>query len=737
MELGVTMHFKSKVAIAFILFVITLPPTPSGSPHNIYFDYPNISSNNREIVYQGDAYPSNGSIEVTANQVDRNLNFSIGRAVYGKPMHLWDKATGNTADFATQFSFAINSQNKSLYADGLAFFLAPNGSDLPERSDGGLLGLVSAPHPNASSPDYPFVAIEFDTYTNDWDPNYTSIEHNVPQTHVGIDINSVISVTDISWRWSNIPLGRRLKASVTYNSSSHNLSVVLTDGTSPTDDTNSTKLWYRVQLKDWLPEWVTFGFSATTGAMFELHTIYSWKFSSNLQVADQTGTNVTNPTQSQAALPTPGVPRISRKSKTWIWAIVGAGTFVIIIFSFLCRPKERKNEDLSEEDDGGAVSINEEFEKVAGPRKFSYEELVLATDNFAGYRQLGEGGFGKVYEGYLSELKSNVAIKKVTPDSAQGEKEYIAEVKTVSQLRHRSLVQLVGWCHRKKELLLIYEFMSNGSLDTHLFKGKSLLTWGVRYKIAQDMASALLYLHEEWAQCVVHRDIKCSNIMLDSSFNAKLGDFGLARLVDHGKGSQTTIVAGTMGYMAPEYLYTGKASKESDIYSFGVVALEIACGRKVFEPRAEEGRLRLIDWVWGLYGTGNLMEAADSKLGNEFDVREMECLMMVGLWCAHPDYTFRPSMQEVLGVLKFDALPPVLPSEMPTPTYSYASLNSGASPLKSSYGNNGSDGGTKSSTFTTSSCTSATYASTSSSLLSKTKYLSCSSPSVDILGKVL
>ena len=139
--------------------------------------------------------------------------------------------------------------------------------------------------------------------------------------------------------------------------------------------------------------------------------------------------------------------------------------------------------------------------------------------------------------------------------------------------------------------------MPNGNLSSRLLDEKTLLTWAVRYKIALGLASSLLYLHEEWEQCVVHRDIKSSNVMLDSDFNAKLGDFGLARLVDHGKGSQTTVLAGTMGYMDPECLLTGKASKETDVYSFGIVALEIYCGRRPVEPKAKEKQVRLVEWV--------------------------------------------------------------------------------------------------------------------------------------------
>ncbi|KAL7199706.1 hypothetical protein ACSBR2_021915 [Camellia fascicularis] len=177
------------------------------------------------------------------------------------------------------------------------------------------------------------------------------------------------------------------------------------------------------------------------------------------------------------------------------------------------------------------MSTDNDFEAGTGPKRFSYRELFHATNKFV--NKLGQGEFGEVYRGFLKESKSNVAVKRRSKGSIQGPKEYTSKVKIISRLRHTNLVQLLGWCHDKKELLLVYDFMENGSLDYHLFKEKSLLTWVMRYKIAQGLASALLYLHEEWERCVLHRDVKSSIVMLDSNFNAKLGDFRLARLVDH------------------------------------------------------------------------------------------------------------------------------------------------------------------------------------------------------------
>ncbi|CAL9017120.1 unnamed protein product [Prunus brigantina] len=299
-----------------------------------------------------------------------------------------------------------------------------------------------------------------------------------------------------------------------------------------------------------------------------------------------------------------------------------------------------KKRDAGESSDENPILnelIDEEFEKRVGPRKFSYSELVCATSNFGEGEKLGAGGFGGVYKGFLPDLKSFVAVKRISMESKQGLKEYASEVKIISQLRHRHLVKLIGWCHERK-FILVYEFMPNGSLDAHLFKEQRFLTWDARYKIALGLASGLLYLHEGWEQCVLHKDIKLT-------------------------------LAGTMGYMAPDYLNTGKASKESDVYSLGVVALEIACGRKAIDPKFGTGKINMVEWIWELHGEGRAIEAVDPKLCGDFDEEQMECLIIVWLWCAHPDYNIRPSIQQAIQMLNFEIPLPPLPSKMPAATY--------------------------------------------------------------------
>ncbi|KAH6789865.1 hypothetical protein C2S51_004871 [Perilla frutescens var. frutescens] len=610
---------------------------------------------NRHIELQGDAYISKEGLQVTTDESSRLSNEGTGRATYIDPLHLWDNATGNLTDFDTHFSFLIQATTTVCAADGLAFFLAPLNSTIPYNSSGAGLGLINR-NATANVSGDPFLAVEFDTFPNRlWDPLYP---------HVGIDINSLVSAKTGPWR-SNLTRGRITDAWISYKSNSKMLLVNFTASVNDTIQVSS--LEYSVDLRDYLPEWVSVGFSAATGSCFQKNNVKSWDFNSTLELGI--------PNHDPA--PAPTKPK-KMKSGEVIGLVVGLSALVLVLILLgywlrLRRKKTNKNEEEEEEVDSSFdMSMEMEFEKGSGPKRFSYKELLMATDNFAEEFKLGEGGFGGVYRGFLKESESYVAVKRVSKNSKQGAKEYASEVTIISKLRHRNLVQLIGWCHEKRELLLVYEFLPNGSLDSHLFNNnKSLLSWERRYEIARGLASALLYLHQEWEQCVVHRDIKSSNVMLDSSFNAKLGDFGLARLIDHGKESQTTILAGTMGYMAPECVITGKASKESDVYSFGIVALEIATGRKPIDVRATQvNQVRSVEWVWDLYGRGVHLDAADPKLSGDYDEREMERLMVVGLWCAHPDSGLRPSIRQAIQVLSFEAEPPLLPPKLPVPTYS-------------------------------------------------------------------
>ncbi|PIA62275.1 hypothetical protein AQUCO_00200338v1, partial [Aquilegia coerulea] len=605
-------------------FFLLLLLTPSVK--STYFNYLKFDAEfPKDMNFLGNATHQDDGIQLTINRLDRAPFNSTGQALYNKTVRLWDSTTKKVADFTTHFTFRIKRLNDLKdTADGLAFFLVPNGSSIPPESNGGCLGLFSLGSKFNSSQVNPVVAIEFDTFQNEWDPN---------SDHVGIDVNSINSTR--FWRTDTLKNGSTANVWVTYNSSTYNLSVHLSFDNDPVNDGNSI-LFHILDLKDILPEWVNVGFSATTGEKYESHQILSWEFNSTDPSPEVTGTGFPSP-----EVPDRGGEHGNGKTKIiTILVVVFGGSFVVVgvgLSLFVCYKKSNgmKDEEVTILD----KSIDDDYESGTGPKRFSYSELVLATNNFSEDGKLGEGGFGGVYKGILTTSDVDVAIKRISRGSRQGKKEFVSEVKIISRLRHRNLVQLFGWCHEQGEFLLVYDYMPNGSLDFHLFGSRTMLTW-------------------------VLRDIKSSNVMLDSSFNAKLGDFGLARLVDHDLGVKTTMLAGTMGYLAPECFVTGKASKKSDVYSFGVVALEIACGRRVVERKEEESKVGLVAWVWELYGSGRYLEAADTRLKMDFDEIQIERLIVVGLWCANIDYKQRPSMKQAVSVLNFETPLPDLPSKM-------------------------------------------------------------------------
>ncbi|CAA6666426.1 unnamed protein product [Spirodela intermedia] len=266
---------------------------------------------------------------------------------------------------------------------------------------------------------------------------------------------------------------------------------------------------------------------------------------------------------------------------------------------------------------------------------YTYEKLSTATRCFSSANLLGKGGFGSVYRGNFSNPPSVVAVKRISATSKQGEREYFAEICTIGRLHHKNIVQLQGWCHSGKSLLLVYEFMPNGSLDRHITAGT--LDWPTRHRILLGLASALLYLHEECGGTVVHRDVKPNNVLLDADFEAHLGDFGLARLARE----QT-------GPPPPPSSPAPSGHPESDVFSYGVVVLEVVCGRRSLMGLDDNN---LLDHVWELYTSGKLLQAVDPRLESQFDEEEVRRTLLVGLMCSHPNPASRPRSRQVVQIL--------------------------------------------------------------------------------------
>ncbi|RDY09791.1 putative serine/threonine-protein kinase PIX7 [Mucuna pruriens] len=321
------------------------------------------------------------------------------------------------------------------------------------------------------------------------------------------------------------------------------------------------------------------------------------------------------------------------------------------------------------ESNSSTSKLEEELKIASRLRKFSFNDLKLATRNFRPESFLGEGGFGCVFKGWIEENGTapvkpgtglTVAVKTLNHDGLQGHKEWLAEVNFLGDLVHQNLVKLVGYCIEDDQRLLVYEFMPRGSLENHLFRkimsyvGSLPLPWSIRMKIALGAAKGLAFLHEEAERPVIYRDFKTSNILLDAEYNAKLSDFGLAK--DGPEGDKThvsTRVMGTYGYAAPEYVMTGHLTSKSDVYSFGVVLLEMLTGRRSMDKHRPNGEHNLVEWARPhLVERRRFYRLIDPRLEGHFSIKGAQKAAQLAAHCLSRDPKARPLMSEVVEALK-------------------------------------------------------------------------------------
>uniref|UniRef100_A0A0E0M4Y4 non-specific serine/threonine protein kinase n=1 Tax=Oryza punctata TaxID=4537 RepID=A0A0E0M4Y4_ORYPU len=289
---------------------------------------------------------------------------------------------------------------------------------------------------------------------------------------------------------------------------------------------------------------------------------------------------------------------------------------------------------------------------------FSYEELAAATSGFSSANLLGQGGFGYVYKGVLAGSGKEVAVKQLKSGSGQGEREFQAEVEIISRVHHRHLVSLVGYCIAGNQRMLVYEFVANNTLEHHLYGGgHGGLDWSTRHKIALGAAKGLAYLHEDCHPRIIHRDIKAANILLDANFEAMVADFGLAKLTTDTNTHVSTRVMGTFGYLAPEYASSGKLTEKSDVFSFGVMLLELLTGRRPIDTSnfMEDS---LVDWARPLLAAGGedgFRELVDERLGGEYSAVEVERMAACAAASIRHSARRRPKMSQIVRALEGDA----------------------------------------------------------------------------------
>ncbi|VAH84876.1 unnamed protein product [Triticum turgidum subsp. durum] len=599
--MAAAVSFSRRIQIFMLLYhsIWSLHP-PRATPHSFSFNFSQPGGYDaQDFSFEGDAYYDSQSqrIELTKGGGSPNIQNSVGRALHSQPVPLWDVDTGELTRFTTSFTFRINVSGP-VSGDGLAFFLGHYPpTSIPDPLDNGKnLGLFNRNVSTVATGDERAVAVEFDTFLN---PGI-----DTSGSHMGIDVNSIISRA-----YTNI-------GDVTYH-------------------VNTS-----VDLRQLLPSVVSIGFSGATGVAVELHQIISWSFNSTLD------------------------PSPARKI---LWKQIAEVTGPIIgVIAIVCFFVGVRRWQL--------CTRKKPYKALADGRKhIGYHKLARATNKFAEENKLGQGGSAFFYRGLLKS--SQVAIKRFKlVASGEGRKAFEDELMIASRLRHKNLVKLIGWCYdgqrnpveficwwwdeRYTRLFLVYELLQEGSLDRHLHGGNSLLPWSKRHEIILNLGSALQYLHvdcEQDQQCIVHGDIKSSNILLGSSSGAKLGDFGLARFVHHETGSQTTnVVQGTFGYIDPVFIDTSKRNRESDIYSFGIVLLEMVSGRNP----TDQNMPPLSSWVRSKYDGNAILEVVDERLINgevTNGLQQKKHALLIGLLCAHQDPSSRPSITHAMNALGSDS----------------------------------------------------------------------------------
>ncbi|CAN1312730.1 Protein NSP-INTERACTING KINASE 1 [Linum perenne] len=321
------------------------------------------------------------------------------------------------------------------------------------------------------------------------------------------------------------------------------------------------------------------------------------------------------------------------------------------VLAFLLKWRQRRNQQIF-------FDVNDRHEELnlGNLKRFPFKELLVATNKFSCKNMIGKGGFGNVYKGYLTD-GTLVAVKRLKDgNAAGGEIQFQTEVEMISLAVHRNLLRLYGFCMTGSERLLVYPYMSNGSVATRL-KAKPGLDWGTRKRIAIGAARGLLYLHEQCDPKIIHRDVKAANILLDDYCEAVVGDFGLAKLLDHRDSHVTTAVRGTVGHIAPEYLSTGQSSEKTDVFGFGILLLELISGLRALEfGKSTNQKGVMLEWVKKIHQEKKLDVLVDKDLKNNYDRIELEEMVQVALLCTQYLPSHRPKMSEVVRMLEGDGL---------------------------------------------------------------------------------
>ncbi|KAJ0020367.1 hypothetical protein Pint_32769 [Pistacia integerrima] len=578
---------------------------------NVYLISLTSAQDENQFIYHGFSESKlhlDGMAEILSNgllQLTNATELQTGHAFY--PFSFKSNVSSyKSLSFSTNFVFGIvPDPNNKNSGHGMAFVVSPS-LDLSKSKPTAYLGLFNSSNYGLSTNH--ILAVELDTVQS---AEYNDINGN----HVGIDVNNLESNESATATYfsdkevKNITLelasGNPMQIWIDFDETEKLLNVTLAPIRIPKP--NRPLLSTSIDLSQIFLDSMYVGFSASTGELVSGQYILGWSFNKSGQAQNLDITK----------LPSLPVRGSKKRILKIIASLIVAVVVLIAIGATVYIFQKKKYEELCED-----------WERKYGPHRFSYKNLYNATKGFNDKELIGEGGFGKVYRGVLPSSNEQIAVKNVSHDSKQGMSEFVAEIVSMGRLRHRNLA-LIGFSD---------------------------------FEFSRGIASGLLYLHEDGEQVVLHRDIKPGNILLDVDLSGKLGDFGLARFYDHGSNPKTTNLIGTLGYLAPELLRTGKATTSTDVFAFGACMLEVACGRKPMAIDPEN--LNLVDWVTDCWKRGHILDATDPRLEGLYAEEQMELVLKLGLFCSHPNPAARPSMRQVMQYLDGDVmLPHITPDD--------------------------------------------------------------------------
>ncbi|KAF8042996.1 hypothetical protein BT93_A1358 [Corymbia citriodora subsp. variegata] len=624
-----------------------------------HLSFPDFSLDNPRIVHDVRLLGSvklskeKGAVQIPDVSEAIDLRHLAGRALYSFPVRLLDPATGTPASFETTFDFQF--KNDSFVADstsdagtagtggshggsGLTFIIVPD--EFTVGRSGPWLGMLN----DACDEEYKAVAVEFDTRHN---PEFGDPNDN----HVGINLGSIVSTRIINASDIGVSLkdGSIHRARITYDGPRRWIEIHL--GSEGQEFHSNPAFSGFLDLSPHLKEYMFVGFSASTGNLTQIHNVLSWNFTSTSQAFLRIPSEET--CESKIILgntETPGGSKAEPISNFLIFAAVVVLALAVLVS--LYYNSKRKGDKPS------TIVLPEKIQRPRPPNKprsFTVNEVSCATRGFGEYEVLGSDYRGPFYRGKLPN-GCQVAVKRFSTHFLNSNgldgRRILKEICAISRIRHPNLVPIRGWCHDKGELMVIYDFFPNGSLDKWLF-GVGVLPWTRRFKVIKDAAEALTFFH---SKKLAHKNMKTSSVLLDVTFRAVLGDFGF---VLSGSGSRK---------------FESAVSQAADVFEFGVFALEVIAGRRRSDPEIkEEEEKDLLNFAWRLHERNEKEKVFDRRMGSLVNLEQAIRVLEIGLLCTLNESKGRPSMEEVVDLLASDRPIPELPPSRPIALFPYSS----------------------------------------------------------------